>query len=96
MPVIAKVKTMDQVGDITLARLKKEYPLENYTLTELRTEFERLTGESVKNVIPLTVKDDNLEGVRLLLHPSILHANFIGAPKGQTLTSCITGIYHIT
>lgn len=45
IPVIAKVKAMDQLGDTTLARLKKEYPLEDYTLSELRTEFERLTGD---------------------------------------------------
>lgn len=45
----------------------------------------------MKDVIPLTGKDDNLEGVRLLLHQSILHANIIGAPKGQTLTSSTAG-----
>ena len=37
----------------------------------------------MKDVIPLTGKDDNLESVRLLLHQSILHANVIGAPKGD-------------
>ena len=43
IPVIAKVKALDRGEYVSLARLKKEYPLEDYTLSELRTEFERLT-----------------------------------------------------
>ena len=35
---------MDLGENVLLARLKKEYPLEDYTLIELHTEFERLTG----------------------------------------------------
>lgn len=44
IPVIAKVKVTDSSEIGTLARLKREYPLEDYSLAELRTEFEKLTG----------------------------------------------------
>ena len=50
------------------------------------------SGESVKDVIVLTGQDDNLDGVRRLLHQSILHANVVGMPKGQALTSTSTGM----
>ena len=70
-----------------LARLKWGYPLENYSLVELRMEFERLTGESVKDVLGLAGKDDNLDTVRVLMHFSIEHANNVGAPRGQLLQS---------
>ena len=49
IPVILRLKAEDgtAVGDdqLSLARLKKEYSLEDYTLVELRMEFERVTGE---------------------------------------------------
>ena len=36
-------------------------------------------GESVKDVIPLTGKEDNFEGVRELVHLTVLQANVAGA-----------------
>ena len=52
------------------------------------------SGESVKDVIVLTGQDDNIDGVRRLLHQSILHANVVGMPKGQALTSTSTGMIY--
>lgn len=66
-------------------RLKKGYPLEDYSLGELRTEFERLTGESVKDILMLAGKDDNIDTVRVLMSLTIEHANLAGAPRGQIL-----------
>ena len=47
IPVVAKVKAVDMGEDVVLARLKKEYALEDYSLSELRSEFEKLTGSLI-------------------------------------------------
>jgi hypothetical protein len=62
--------------------LKKEYPMEDYSLVELRMEFERLIGESAKDILFLAGKEDNLTTMRALMHFAIEHANSIGSPKG--------------
>ena len=36
IPVVAKVKAVDMGEDVVLAKLKKEYALEDYSLSELR------------------------------------------------------------
>ena len=45
----------------------------------------------MKDVMPLTGKEDNIEGVRMLLHHTILHANVARTPKGQALTTASQG-----
>ena len=87
VPVILRLKSLEGEDVMELARLKRGYPLEDYSLVELRMEFERLTGESVKDVLGLAGKDDNLDTVRVLMHFSIEHANNVGAPRGQLLQS---------
>ena len=87
VPVILRLKSWEGEDVMELARLKRGYPLEDYSLVELRMEFERLTGESVKDVFGLAGKDDNLDTVRVLMHFSIEHANNVGAPRGQLLQS---------
>jgi hypothetical protein len=71
--------------DFPLNRLKKEYPLEEYSLVELRREFEKLTGESAKDIIALAGKEEDLEGniMRVLVHYAIEQANSVGAPRGN-------------
>jgi hypothetical protein len=54
-------------------------------MTELKTEFERLTGESVKDVLVLARKEENLEIVRLLMSLAVEHANTVGTPREQML-----------
>lgn len=49
---------------VRVYRLKKGYPLEDYSLAELRTEFEKLKGESVKDILMLAGKEDNIETVK--------------------------------
>ncbi|CAG2246538.1 unnamed protein product [Mytilus edulis] len=83
IPIILRVKNADAEAVLELSRLKKDEPLESLTKVELIAQFEKLTGESVKDVlIVLCGKDDNIENLRLLVHESILLANSVGA-RGQ-------------
>jgi hypothetical protein len=60
IPVVFRLKADDGMilgGNLLpFARLKKEYPMEDYSLVELRIEFERLTGESAKDILFLVEK----------------------------------------
>ena len=67
-------------------RLKKGHPLEEYGIVQLRTEFEKLTGESVKDILILVGLEENIKTIRQLLHLTILQANLVGMPAGQPLT----------
>ncbi|KAJ8315852.1 hypothetical protein KUTeg_008002, partial [Tegillarca granosa] len=73
-----------------ILEIKKDHPLEAYTQAEPGSEFQKLTGESVKDVLLLAGLEDNLDNVRVLMHFSIAHANVAGAPKGQTLEPQVT------
>ena len=42
IPIIGQVRAEDVVD--FLARLKKEHPLENYSVNEMHSEFEKLTS----------------------------------------------------
>ncbi|VDI23460.1 Hypothetical predicted protein [Mytilus galloprovincialis] len=87
IPIILRVKNADAEAVLELSRLKKDEPLESLTKVELIAQFEKLTGESVKDVlIVLCGKDDNIENMRLLVHESILLANSVGA-RGQRLST---------
>lgn len=66
-------------------RLKKGHPLEDYGIVQLRMEFEKLTGESVKDILTVAGVEENIASVRQLLHFTIIQANIVGMPVGQTL-----------
>ena len=53
-PVILKVKANIDAPE-EFARLKRDHPLMDYTLEELRTHLEGLTGETMADI--LTVGD---------------------------------------
>lgn len=61
----------------------------NYSLAELR-QFEKLTGESVKDILMLAGKEDNIETVRNLMSYTFKHANTVGIPRGQVLGTTTT------
>ncbi|CAG2231233.1 unnamed protein product [Mytilus edulis] len=86
LPAIAKLKAWDpDANSGELCRLKKGHPLEEYSLVQLRTEFERLAGESVKDIFAIVGIDENLKSVRQLVHLTILQGNLVGISKGQAL-----------
>ncbi|KAJ8300066.1 hypothetical protein KUTeg_021585 [Tegillarca granosa] len=106
LPVILTMKSSGSAIEIVeFNRLKRDHPLEAYSLPELRLEFEKLTGESVKDVVALIGKDESTETLRYLVHHAIGHANLVGAPKGQLLeqqpntskstNGCVTGISEV-
>ncbi|XP_052078011.1 uncharacterized protein LOC127715945 [Mytilus californianus] len=87
IPIILRVKAADADVDVVeLSRFKKDEPLESFSKAALIAEFEKLTGESVKDVSTLCGKNDSIENVRLLVHESIILANSLGA-RGQRLSS---------
>ena len=53
---------------------------------ELKSGFLSLTGEDLNGVLTMAEKDITTANRRLALHVSVVLANEIGAPKGQTLT----------
>ena len=85
LPMILKFKSTEETDiDVdNFARLKKDHPLVNYSLDELATEFLKLTGEELKDVMLLTGMQLNLENSRKLMHQTIIFANLIGAPKAS-------------
>jgi hypothetical protein len=90
VPIVTRTRADEgdlQSGD--LARLKKDHPLSTYSLTELITEFEKLTGEKPTDVLMLAGLDECVDHMRTVLHYSILHANAVGAPKGQALKTSV-------
>ena len=48
LSLILEVKA-DQSETDTLARLKKDHPLERYSLEELKSEFNKLTRETIQS-----------------------------------------------
>ena len=90
LPMILEFKSFSaDIGVADLARLKKDHALENYSLDELATEFKKLTGEELKDVMTLSGKDLNLDNAQQLMHKAILFANLIGGSKGSTLTTAV-------
>lgn len=52
LPVIMELKSNQPGMQIdTFARLKKDHPLEKYSLEELKVEFNRLTGETIQSLL---------------------------------------------
>ena len=87
LPVIMQLKTTEELeGDGQLARLKRDHPLEHYSSEELISEFRKLTGESLADVLTLAGKTMEQEMIRYAVHLTIIHANAAGAPKGQSLS----------
>uniref|UniRef100_A0A8W8L9T9 Tyr recombinase domain-containing protein n=1 Tax=Magallana gigas TaxID=29159 RepID=A0A8W8L9T9_MAGGI len=87
LPVIMELKSNQPGMQIdTFARLKKDHPLEKYSLEELKVEFNRLTGETIQSLLIILSQEESVDLVRKIMHFSILHANNVGAPKGQVLT----------
>lgn len=86
-PVIMELKSNQPGMQIdTFERLKKDHPLEKYSLEELKVEFNRLTGETIQSLLIILSQEESVDLVRKIMHFSILHANNVGAPKGQVLT----------
>ena len=50
LSLILEVKA-DQGETDTLARLRKNHPLERYSLEELKSEFNKLTGETIQSLV---------------------------------------------
>jgi hypothetical protein len=91
LPLVLRLRGVEGVVD--LARLKRGYPLEDYSLEELATEFLGLTGEAVDDILGLAGKDRSVENLRLLVHFTILQANISGAPRGQLFGQNASGIF---
>ena len=90
LPVIIELKSVTDTatggdGQGQLARLKKDHPLEHYSVEELMAEFRKLTGDSLTDVLALAGKTSDPENVRFAVHLAVVHANAAGAPRGQTL-----------
>ena len=97
LPMLLELKSIIEPPP-AFARLKKEHPLEKYTLEELETEFRKLTLKSAKDLLLLSGRPFDLEETRLLVHYSILFANSVGAPRGSALSASapsedVPGIY---
>jgi hypothetical protein len=92
IPIVLRLKAQGEEPPL-LARLKREHPLENYSIEELLTEFGRLCGERADDTMSVAGRDvKDIADVRLTVHFAILHANVAGPPKGQ-LFSSTTGVY---
>ena len=63
--------------------------MENYSLHELVSEFEKLTVEALKDVLLVDAQDINIENTQQLMHQTILFVNHIGGPEGSALSSLI-------
>ena len=50
-----------------------------------------LLGDTIKDVIGLTGKPDNLSTARLFMHYAIVQANAVGGPRGQPLDTSRVG-----
>lgn len=79
----------NQGGTDTFARLKKDHPLKRYSLEELRSEFHKLTGDTMQSICVILGQEESLDVVRRIMHFAILHANNIGTSKGQPLSEHI-------
>nr|XP_034302745.1 uncharacterized protein LOC109620194 [Crassostrea gigas] len=87
VPVILKFKAqVERIEECDLNRLKKKgHALTRYNLDELRAEFEGLTGESSRDILLLTGREEDFDSLVILMHFAIEQANMVGAPKGQVL-----------
>ena len=91
LPVAVKAKAAGGTTPTEFARLKRDHPLERYTLDELVDEFERLTGEDVGDIFMMAGFDATVDNMRLVMHFAIIQANLVGAPKGKALVVTSVG-----
>ena len=52
----------------------------SYRWVELRTEFHKLTGHRVNDILEAAGRVDDLAGVRQATHIAVAHANEVGVP----------------
>jgi len=65
LPMLLELKNNTEPPDV-FARLKKEHPIENYSVDELEAEFKKLIGESGKDVLMLAGKAFDLIEMRFI------------------------------
>jgi hypothetical protein len=89
LPIIMRLKDVDvdSLDEGELARLKKDHPLENYTLEELEQEFTALSGEQPGDIFLLAGKVRTKETAMALINLAIYYANEIGGPKSTPLST---------
>lgn len=80
--VIIEVKAT-QGGTDTFARLKKDHPLEQYSLEELRSEFHKLTGETMQSICGILGQDETLDLVRRDMHFAICMQTILERLRGS-------------
>ncbi len=87
VPVLKRLRALKAGPPPTeLASFNKKHLLESYRETQLRVEFERITGHPLAEILDLAGVDNEMEGCRWALHAAVLHANSMaGQPAGQTL-----------
>lgn len=71
LPVVLKLQALSEddmpVTGLVMGRLKKDHPIENYTLHELGKEFYNLTGEVAIDVLRLAGRCIYFNIVKLIL-----------------------------
>ena len=86
LQLVRKMKAVGRGDRIpALARLKSNAPLDEMARDDVISSFRELTGENEKEILEMAGKECTDNNLRLLLHFSIILANEIGEPTGQTL-----------
>ncbi|XP_064635179.1 uncharacterized protein LOC135492564 [Lineus longissimus] len=68
-----------------LARISKDEPLDGMSMDRMRFHFSKLTGEDTDDTLKMLGRDQ--DSTPLLLHHTVVLANSIGQPTGQSLRS---------
>lgn len=85
-PLIKRVRGAESPAG-PLARLKMNAPTETMTISEMKTAFRELSGESLEECLQMVGDTANIEeGMKKLLHYAIIYANEVGQPDGQDIS----------
>lgn len=85
-PLIKRVRGAEGPAG-PLARLKMNAPTETMTISEMKTAFRELSGESLEECLQMVGDTANVEeGMKKLLHYAIIYANEVGQPDGQDIS----------
>ena len=89
LPVVMRIRQCvdDRPEEADLASVSRKYSLASYSAPELKTEFSKLTGYQLEEVLQVAGLQPTRQECLLALHCAVLQANAAGAPEGSSLAS---------
>ncbi len=99
VPLVRRLRTVtESENDMPkdLARADLNTDTESLSNEEMKQSFHAITGEEAVEMLDLAHREENTSNLRLLIHHTVIMANEVGQPRGQTLVvSSLQNFWHV-